>query len=183
MAERISAPIGACSFIFSNSAGVSLPGLLRMCSGTAILPVSCSSAAASIALSVVLVRDPDSRASAERRCWTRRMWPCVTSSFASIAVASVSTVERYSRFSSSTWRLGVLEPAERRPQRQVTDEQQRQDQRDAAELHLAEREDQQERDRRAGRVARGQRQEVLAPDGERPAGATRARSPSPSGRC
>ena len=51
IAERISAPIGACSFIFSNSAGVSLPGLLRMCSGTAILPVSCSSAAASIAFS------------------------------------------------------------------------------------------------------------------------------------
>ena len=59
MAERISAPIGACSFIFSNSAAVSLPGLLRMCSGTAILPVSCSSAAASIALSVGSSVDPD----------------------------------------------------------------------------------------------------------------------------
>ena len=102
MAERISAPIGACSFIFSNSAAVSLPGLLRMCSGTAILPVSCSSAAASIALRVGSSVIPISRASAIAATWTRRIWPCVTSSFASIAVASVSTVERYRRLSATT---------------------------------------------------------------------------------
>ena len=102
MADRISAPIGACSFIFSNSAGVSFPGLLRMCSGTAIFPVSCSSAAASIAWSVSGSEIPSSRASASVATWTRLMCPCVTSSFASIAVASVSTVERYNRFSAAT---------------------------------------------------------------------------------
>ena len=93
--ERISAPIGACSFIFSNSAGVSLPGLLRMCSGTAILPVSCSRPPASMAFSVSSSVIPSSRARPTAAPCTRRMWPCVTSSFASIAVASVSTVDRY----------------------------------------------------------------------------------------
>ena len=33
-------------FIFSNSSGVSLPGLEMMCSGTASLPMSCRTAAA-----------------------------------------------------------------------------------------------------------------------------------------
>ena len=41
---------------------VSLPGLLRMCSGTASLPVSCSSAAASIAFSVGSSTTPSARA-------------------------------------------------------------------------------------------------------------------------
>ena len=48
----MSAPTSTWRFICSNSAAVRLPGLLRMCSGTASLPVSCSSAAASMALSV-----------------------------------------------------------------------------------------------------------------------------------
>ncbi len=57
--DRMSAPTSTCSFIFSNSAGVSLPGLFRMCSGTASFPVSCSSAAASIALMVAVVGDAE----------------------------------------------------------------------------------------------------------------------------
>ena len=44
-------------------AAVSVPGLLRMCSGTASLPVSCSSAAASIACSVGWSVIPSARAS------------------------------------------------------------------------------------------------------------------------
>ena len=50
--DRMSAPMSTCVFIVSNSLGVSLPGLFRMCSGMASFPVSCSSAAASIACSV-----------------------------------------------------------------------------------------------------------------------------------
>ena len=38
--RRMSAPTLACSFIFSNSAGVSVPGLFRMYSGTASFPMS-----------------------------------------------------------------------------------------------------------------------------------------------
>ena len=60
--DRMSAPTSTCRFICSNSAAVSLPGLLRMCSGTASLPVSCSSAAASIALSVGSSVTPSARA-------------------------------------------------------------------------------------------------------------------------
>ena len=41
----MSAPTLGWARIFWNSSGVSGPGLLRMCSGTASLPMSCSSAA------------------------------------------------------------------------------------------------------------------------------------------
>ena len=92
MEARICAPIGACRFMVSNSAAVRRPGLLRMCSGTAILPVSCSSAAASRAQRV-LVGDPHSRASPRVPCWTRRTWRGVTSSRESIAVDKVCTVD------------------------------------------------------------------------------------------
>ena len=40
IADKISAPTLACIFIFSNSAGVNGPGLFRMYSGTANLPMS-----------------------------------------------------------------------------------------------------------------------------------------------
>ncbi len=62
----MSAP--TCGWIrtFWNSSGVSGPGLARMCSGTASLPMSCSSAAVLIALDLVL-------AHAERACHARRV--------------------------------------------------------------------------------------------------------------
>ena len=44
MFPRICAPWTGCFCISANSSGVSLPGLLRIESGTAILPTSCSSA-------------------------------------------------------------------------------------------------------------------------------------------
>ena len=44
--------MSACRFIVSNSAGVSFPGLFRICSGIASLPMSWSKAAASMALAV-----------------------------------------------------------------------------------------------------------------------------------
>ena len=86
--------MSTCSFIRSNSDSVSLPGLLRMRSGTASLPVSCSSAAASIAFSVSSSTTFSARARPTAYACTRRTWLCVTSSLASIAIASVSTVER-----------------------------------------------------------------------------------------
>ena len=64
--DRMSAPTSTCSFICSNSDAVSPPGLLRMCSGTASLPVSCSSAAALIALIDSSSVMPSAFASAER---------------------------------------------------------------------------------------------------------------------
>ena len=101
----MSAPTSTCCFIFSNSASVSFPGLLRMCSGTASLPVSCSSAAASTAFSDASSATPSARARPTAYACTRRTWLCVQSSFASIAIASVSTVDRYSRSMSPRCRL------------------------------------------------------------------------------
>src|SRR5262245_4007633 len=54
--DKMSAPIPACIFIFSNSAGLSLPGLFRMCSEIASLPTSCSNADASIARDMSITR-------------------------------------------------------------------------------------------------------------------------------
>ena len=90
----MSAPTSTWRFIFSNSASVSLPGLLRMCSGTASFPVSCRSAAASIAFNSSSSVMPSARARPIAYACTRTTWLCVTSSFASIAIASVSTVDR-----------------------------------------------------------------------------------------
>jgi hypothetical protein len=61
----------------------------------------------------------------------------------------------------------VLQPSERRPHRQVRNEEQRQDQRDDTEVHLTERDDQQQCDRCASGVGRRQRHEVFAPHPER----------------
>ena len=58
----MSAPTSTWRFIFSNSAAVSLPGLFRMCSGTASFPVSCRSAAASIAFNSSSSVMPSARA-------------------------------------------------------------------------------------------------------------------------
>ncbi len=66
--ERMSAPTSTWRFIFSNSASVSLPGLLRMCSGTASFPVSCRSAAASIAFNSSASVMPSAARQTDRVC-------------------------------------------------------------------------------------------------------------------
>ena len=75
IADKMSAPTLACSFIFSNSAGVNGPGLLRMYSGTANLPMSCNRAAASIARISWGSVTPIFEARPKAYVWTRRMWP------------------------------------------------------------------------------------------------------------
>ena len=78
MTERMSAPTGACRRMISSSDGVSRPGLLRMCSGTLILPTSWSSDAAFNAWMSPSPVTPSARASRTEFSCTRRMWSCVT---------------------------------------------------------------------------------------------------------
>jgi hypothetical protein len=59
--------------------------------------------------------------------------------------------------------LRVFQAPERRSHREVGDEEQRQNQRDDAEMHLLKRDDEQQRYRRASGIRRRERQEVLAP--------------------
>ena len=75
---------------------------------------------------------PISRASAIAATCTRRMWPCVTSSLASIAVASVSTVDRYSRLSATTCPFASSTRPNDERMREVEDQQQRRNQRERA---------------------------------------------------
>ena len=102
-ADRIDAPMSACFFISSYSPGVKRPGLLRMCSESPVCrdhagaprpPAPGARASAPIATATRVLRS----------C-TRRMWPCVTWSFASTAIASVSTVELYRRRNSARCRF------------------------------------------------------------------------------
>ena len=67
--------------------------------------------------------------------------------------------------------LRVLQPAERRSHRQIRNQQQRQDERDDAEVHLPERHDEEKGDRRACGIRRRQWHEVLAPHAKRAAAA------------
>ena len=163
----MSAPTSTCSFICSNSASVSLPGLLRMCSGTASLPVSCSSAAASIALSVSSSATPSSApapsrtpARAARDCASRRPWR-----------RSPSPASRRSTDTGDPCRRdAVRRPRAGRttPQREVEHHQQRQDdghgRRGSTCWMSRMRQNATERRRE---IAERQPQEVLAPDLER----------------
>ena len=74
--------------------GVSRAGLLRMCSGIASLPTSCSSAAASIAFTCDGSLTPSALARPTAQVCTRLMCPWVIWSVASTAMASVSMVDR-----------------------------------------------------------------------------------------
>ena len=69
--------MSACRFIVSNSAGVSFPGLFKMCSGIASFPMSCRRAAVAMACSFRSSATPSRFASSSAYTWTRRMWPWV----------------------------------------------------------------------------------------------------------
>ena len=126
--------------------------------------MSCSSAAASIALSVLIVADAERPRQPDR---VRLHAPHVTVRHV------VFGVDRHRErldgreiqpIQVAEMPPGVVETAERRPQRQMEDGQQRQTTMIGREADLLDQKDEAERHRRRGEVADREPEEMLAPD-------------------
>ena len=166
-----SAPIAGWMRTRSNSSGVSRPGFVRMCSGTASLPMSCSSAA-TFTPSISPSDMPASAASSAALACTRRMWLSFGQPFVDRLVACVDgACERFdARHVQLRDLLDVLllllDAPQVDPVAAIREIERRRDQQHRPDLHRHDDADGHHRDAGADEARRCGPEEVLLPRGE-----------------